>query len=249
MIRQLIPVLFTAAASVGLLGQAHAAGIYEVNEACRADGCLPGDDAGGRIVIDTASIAGGTVRLTSNLRGGSAIVVSGLATDAAVTIDLNGYELHCDAASPCAGNLIGVDVFGTAHVTVRNGQIRGFGRGVRQGVAGSLMVVENVQFTDNTTAVEATAGVIRNSVFEGGTIGITNPSRVQDADGSGLRIVDNYFMRPAGGTLSPTLELDNLDACAGNHVAWTGASIGSFGGCLMIGEPNQCGVQLCAPVE
>lgn len=113
-------------------------GVLEINQACAAVGCFPGDAPGLPVQIQGA--AGTAFRLTSNLTAtGSAIVIS---TDEAVALDLNGFAIR--GPGSCSGTLgsisctglagAGIDVsapLGQLQTRIRNGFVSGFGHAVR----------------------------------------------------------------------------------------------------------------------
>lgn len=108
-------------------------GALEINAACVATGCFPGDTAGLPVTITQP----GSYRLTSNLS-------VPLNTDTAilfevenVTLDLGGFVISgpvtCTGSpSACTGASVGLTGFGVlaspGHATIRNGTIRGMGR-------------------------------------------------------------------------------------------------------------------------
>lgn len=115
-------------------------GIHEINQACVAEGCFPGDDPGFPVTIP----ARGSYQLTSNLdlrnevdpEDVTAIEVSitGPENAGAVTIDLNGFgifgETSCLGTPPtqCTPLGTGVGIFSLGNrITVRNGFIQGMG--------------------------------------------------------------------------------------------------------------------------
>jgi hypothetical protein len=137
-------------------------GVLEVNQACAAQGCFPGDAAGLPVTIDGS--AGRSFRLTSDLvvpdaaTQGIRVLANGN-TDG-VTIDLGGFAIRGPTRCPnppttaCApaGDGIGIyveDVHpGPRAVVVRNGSIIGMGNyGVLLG--GANAVAENLRVSDN----------------------------------------------------------------------------------------------------
>ncbi len=75
-------------------------GRREINQACAALGCFPGDPAGFPVVITTP----GSYVLTGNL-GVQNLDSQGISIqiDGVLIIDLNGFEIKAGAASPCQG--------------------------------------------------------------------------------------------------------------------------------------------------
>jgi hypothetical protein len=139
-------------------------GVLEINQACVALGCFPGDDPGFPVEIENA----GSYRLTSDL------ILDGLAsarivvTAGDVTIDLNGFTV----AGPvtCSGSPVqctdkgfvghGIDALSAPGVTVRNGVVRGNVDGVRVGQQGR---VEDVRAAHNgRDGISILGGVVEN---------------------------------------------------------------------------------------
>ena len=122
-------------------------GVLEINQACVAAGCFPGDNAGFPVLLNA-----GSYRLTSD------VTVPDADTDAirmydGATLDLGGFSLlgpttctGSPAACTGAGSGDGVLVSGN-NVTIRNGHIAGFGHFGIYGREG--MRVENVTLEMN----------------------------------------------------------------------------------------------------
>ena len=110
-------------------------GVLEIDQACVATGCFPGDSPGFPVEIEV----GGSYRLTSDLTvpddDTTAIFGSGVpGTGEFVSIDLNGFTIRgqysCTTGNPptCpGGSARGVDFPAGRAVNLRNGYIRGFG--------------------------------------------------------------------------------------------------------------------------
>lgn len=124
-------------------GVARAAeGVLQLNQACAAEGCFPGDDPGWPVTIASP----GSYRLTSalDLTGiaveeyGSAVHVT---ADGPVALDLNGFAvrgpvectlgftLGCNTAQ-ASSTQAGILASGSAALTLGNGRISGFSYGV-----------------------------------------------------------------------------------------------------------------------
>ncbi len=126
--------LLGAALIVGLgpLSVAAGDGVIEINQACAAAGCTPGDAPG----FPVSLTASGSYRLTSNLEvpdQNTTAIELGSDADRS-SIDLNGFAILgptvCSSIGACSllgsGNGIAASA-GTTDVTVRNGRILGMG--------------------------------------------------------------------------------------------------------------------------
>lgn len=148
-----VVVTFVVAASVGPAALA-SDGALEINAACVATGCFPGDTGGYPVTIT----APGSYRLTSNLSTNSN-AVSVIRFDVEdVHLDLGGFVISgpvtCTGTPVvCTGASVGLQGFGVqatpGHGSVRNGTVRGLGRA---GIgAGDGMRVERVHALENGT--------------------------------------------------------------------------------------------------
>jgi len=148
-----LPQALAAAIVLAAAPSAHASGgVLELNQACAATGCFPGDSAGFPITITSP----GSYRLTGNLSVAttvSAIVING----ARVRLDLGGFEVAGPGSCTGSGASISCAGGGTADgiaaffegARVSNGSVRGFGGAgvaLNQGQAESLHVEQNGQF-------------------------------------------------------------------------------------------------------
>jgi len=110
-------------------------GVLEINQACVATGCFPGDSAGFPVEI-TAS---GSYRLTGNLAVPDENTTAVEIAADGVSLDLNGFEIS--GVTSCFGSPIsctptgtgdGVSLSSGTATVISNGTIRGMGRfGVR----------------------------------------------------------------------------------------------------------------------
>lgn len=167
-----------AAIAVSLAAEGWASdGVLEINQACVAAGCFPGDPPG--FPVNGQDFK--SYRLTSNLGvpdGDTTAVVLG---DYA-TLDLGGFAIT--GTTVCTGALVAVctggssasfGVDGGTGVTIRNGAIRNMGtNGIR---AGGGTLVEDMLIQENRfRGIGATNGrgwIIRNSrVVRNGSYGI-----------------------------------------------------------------------------
>jgi hypothetical protein len=192
------------AIGVALPGGAFAGdGALEINAACVATGCFPGDTAGLPITITTP----GSYRLTSNLS-------VPLNTDTAirfdvanVTLDLGGFVISgpvtCSGSpSVCTGASAGLAGFGVQAIpgfaTIRNGTIQGMGRAAIG--AGSSTRVEAVLARAN--GVHGITGdwgsdgwiVDRCIAIDNGDVGI----RLNAGTGRGSLVVQNVVRNNGG---------------------------------------------------
>lgn len=186
-------------AGLGLASQAQAVdGVQEINAACAAVGCFPGDAPGYPVQLNAA--AGRSYRLTSDLNFSlpdanvDAITIS---VDE-VRLDLNGFKIRGPAGGGGSGRGIlatGISPLQSANPTIVNGAITGMrGRGIEfdqvpgvriEGVTlignagggaivGPRSVVVESRFEDNgAIALEASSQTeitVRNSIFEGHTL-------------------------------------------------------------------------------
>jgi hypothetical protein len=153
---------------------AHAGdGALEINQACAATGCFPGDTAGFPVTTQT----GKRYVLTSDLT--LAANTSGITAVATTTIDLNGFAITgpvtCTGSpAVCVGAGTGNGVSLGRGAVLRNGTVRGIsGSGVS---LDELSVVENVLVEQNGTdgiVGSAEGAVVRNCrIADNGSDGI-----------------------------------------------------------------------------
>lgn len=226
-------------------------GVLEINQACAATGCFPGDSPGLPVSIGVA----GSYRLTSSLAisdantHGIEVVADG------VSIDLAGFEIRgpltCSGTpltcSPSSGTGIGVQGHASGFVSVSNGTIRGMGRdGVsvgQQGAVSDLRLISNgrtgvlaeryCEVTGNLVSLNGLSGIVTS---EGCTVTDNtvdgNASTGVDA-GIGSTVSRNTSIRNGGSgfTVGPGSSI------SGNTAYGNGsAGIVSFSGCTLIGN-------------
>ena len=154
--RQMRSVVVAVVIGLAVCPVAAVDGVIEINQACAANGgCVPGDAAGFPVTI-TAS---GSYRLTGNLETGN-INTSGIVVGASsVSIDLNGFSIvgpgtctgtPVTSCSP-SGSSKGIDALSASRITVRNGEVRGFGD---QGVLVAFNLAQGNFLIENVRAVE-----------------------------------------------------------------------------------------------
>ena len=157
-------------------------GVLEINQACVAAGCFPGDGPGFPVEITIT----GSYRLTSNLTvpddDTTAILLQGVRL---VNLDLNGFSIlgqyACGISPPnCPGGPArGIDVAAfNSHNRVRNGGIFNFGGGgVRLGTR-SVIEELHVTTTGGDGIVAEGFSIVRDNV-------------VTDHRGDGIHINSN----------------------------------------------------------
>lgn len=138
-------------AALGLLATAPPAaagdGRLEINQACVATGCFPGDAPG--FPVETQSKK--SYVLTSDLAIPGADVTA-IQLGAHATLDLNGFAVEgvtvcsANATTICTVTGSGVGVVAVGASTVRNGTIRRMGS---HGISGAGALVENVSLEEN----------------------------------------------------------------------------------------------------
>lgn len=188
------PHLPIAIALITLAPYAAADGALEIDQACIAAGCFPGDQPGFPVEIN----AEGSYVLTSNLQvpdehtWGVAVLAD------FVTIDLGGFVLSGPTVcpplpDPCGPVGIGRGISGSNSrgITVKNGTIRGFGDTATFLGQGSR--IEHVVAEDNGNRgiMLQFSGVVRDCIARNnGGPGIST--------GSAALIVDNLSLRNRG---------------------------------------------------
>ena len=149
-------------------------GALEINQACVATGCFPGDDPGFPVGITTA----GAYRLTSNLLVPAATHGIDIQADG-VRLDLGGFRIEgpirCSGGCPPPG--VGAGIWsagrGTEGCSVANGSVVGFAAdGVR---LGALASVHDLTVTDVAGIGLSLSGgsvVVGNRILRTGSSGI-----------------------------------------------------------------------------
>jgi hypothetical protein len=145
--------------------------------------------------ISTQGIHCLTGNLATNLASGNAIEI----TVNNVTIDMNGYKLG-NLAAGAGTTANGIYADQKKNITIRNGIIRGFLRGIflddtSPWTASSGHLIEDIRADGNThmgILVEGTGNVVRNNqvVSTGGSTGEDNAWGINTA-GPGARVLNN----------------------------------------------------------
>jgi len=169
----LVPAL-TALLAVAVSSSAFAVdGVIEINQArALAGGVTAGDGAGFPVLID----ASGSYRLTGNLtvdENTTAIEVGSAALE--VDIDLNGFAIlgpaTCTAppAVTCSPSGSGFGIHkssGSGRLRVAGGAVRGMGsEGISLASTGTILVVEAVEVTHNSTGIDTVGACILDHVM------------------------------------------------------------------------------------
>ncbi|MEM9174606.1 MAG: hypothetical protein AAGC67_05185 [Myxococcota bacterium] len=214
-------VAFGLAASIALAAAPVVAadGQLEINAACVASGCFPGDAPGYPVEITKS----GSYRLTSNLT--QSAVLTPLSVDtisilsANVELDLGGFSLTCLSASGvCAGSAAGITnrqtpIANRRNVRVRNGTVSGMpGTGFE--ILGDAAVVENVNATGNAGVGIEAGGV---STFVDSGVGARVSRVVSTRNGGpgiivGERALVEHSISTHNGSFSITLTRLNGEA-------------------------------------
>jgi hypothetical protein len=122
-------------------------GAFEINAACIATGCFPGDAPG----LPVQTQAGNHYVMTADIAVPSANA-DGINLAASATLDMNGFSLEgpvtCTGApAVCAGSGSGIGIITGTGATVRNGAVRGMGStGV---TAAKAVLIENLFIEQN----------------------------------------------------------------------------------------------------
>ncbi len=224
---------------------AHAAGgFYEINDACKAIGCFPGDNpATPTIEITNETIAGGitsfrlTGRLLNTIGNSAGIQIS---ASQPVSIDLQGHQIVCTLETPCTSDTasIGILLTGAAQARVHDGSISNFRDGIRA-EGGTVLIAENLLFSGiSDDGIQMGRGVVRNSRFVNTRYGIFAASQPVLVEGNSF-----YDTRPTP-TQQPLIGAQIVNsACSGNMIA-AGNPILNLNNCIELG-PNLCGSQRC----
>ena len=169
----------------------------------QAQGTILDDDGRPALYLPIESVpytitAQGSYRLTHNLStaqpSGAAITI---ASDF-VVLDLGGFKIGGGAAG-LGTTTVGVYGLGRRNVTIRNGNVRGFLRGIfLEGSSSEANVVENVRADENTLAgihLVGRGSIIRRNlvVATGGTTAMGPDADTFGilADGALARVIDN----------------------------------------------------------
>jgi hypothetical protein len=192
-------VIFTFLAAFALGFLVSVAPSREETTLCTAITSLPA-------TINTQGIYCLTGNLATNLGAGYAIEI----TVNNVTIDLNGFKLGNLAAGPGTG-ANGIRANQKKNITIRNGTIRGFFRGIwfdddSPFTASSGHLIEDIRADGNTFVgiwVDGTGNIVRNNhvVFTGGS-SINGSAYGIVMHGPGARVINNDVIGTAGSSFN-----------------------------------------------
>ena len=150
--------------------------------------------------LPRAIAAPGSYCLTSHLTTAATLVTGSAITINAddVTIDLNGFKLQSGAVAPTI-TVNGISAVGHKGITIRNGTIRGFYRGVylQGGAVSQGHLVEDIVADANKYAgiwVDGPGSVVRRNRVRntsGTTVGADTDTFGIRVTGSGCRVSDN----------------------------------------------------------
>ena len=185
--RRSAPMTLVVLAALAALPAAAGDGILEINQACVATGCFPGDTPGFPVSIENT----GSYVLTSNLEVPDEETTAIRVFAQSVSIDLGGFTIS--GVTQCTGTPVvcaptgfglGIRAEGDDFASVRNGEIRAMGD---TGIWTSNALVEGVIVRGNgNMGIFNPGGISRsNIVKDNGNIGISC---------SGGRAVDNEVM-------------------------------------------------------
>jgi len=184
--------------------------------------------------------AQGSYRLTRNLStsqgSGAAITIN----SDFVVLDLGGFKIGGGAAGP-GTTTVGIYALDRRNVTVRNGNVRGFLKGVfLEGSGSQAYLVERIRADENTLAGIHVMGrgnvVRRNQVAATGGTTVMGPDADTFgivADGAGARVIDNDVVDtlPVGTGTGYAVFVDNAGGTvldknrAGNSTSVSSAGI------------------------
>mgnify|MGYP001765469940 CR=1 FL=1 len=139
------PIPFLLLALIAASGPARAEGEFEIDQACVAVGCFPGDGPGFPITL----VHSGAYRLTSNIRVTGGLTVNGIEISATqVDLDLGGFAVQGGGQCQLNPDLecLGTDA----------------GRGIVQNGLGTLLRIH-----DGTVSGMGTAGIIAFALTPG----------------------------------------------------------------------------------
>jgi hypothetical protein len=169
----LTPLLFVALAGPALAVD----GVLEINQACAAVGCFPGDPPGFPVVLSSS----GSYRLTGNLQVSDANTTAVRINANDITVDLNGFTISgptvCSVVpTECSPTGTGDGVFASAvarNATVLNGTVRGMGRrGVSIGTQSRIERVHAISNGEIGLFPNTVCTVSNSTADRNGTVGI-----------------------------------------------------------------------------
>lgn len=173
-------------------------GVIEINEACAAVGCFPGDNPGFPVFISQS----GSYRLTSNLSTNDpATSVITIGADY-VTLDLNGFTISgpttCASGPTTCTNTGSGDGIKTVNnyvrgATVRGGTVRGMGdQGVWLGFASHIIDMRVIENGGDGIRCNMSCTVERSTVMLNGDWGVFQSSFV-DSESGGITKGSSLF--------------------------------------------------------
>lgn len=267
-------IIFKTAAATALTGMMAVAqagsGALEINQACVAEGCFPGDSPGFPVTLTNAGRYALTGNLTTSEPNATAIGISA----ADVRIDLNGFSItgpnHCDLeTSSCSPGGTGRGILLDGSIALRgthisNGQISGFGNYCAEvgfngyvsdlsishcfaGISvGDGAIVERVRTFNNRFGFDLTGkATIRNSASFSN---IQNGVHINASGGRRSLIEHNQISNNGGqgvSAASAVLMIGNvITDNGGSGVLFAGESGGSNAQNNMIHSNAQAGIQI-----
>jgi hypothetical protein len=213
--------LLAASAAAGHAGE----GAREINQACVATGCFPGDTPGLPVQLETA----GSYRLTSNLYVPNADDTAIYATAAGATIDLAGFRVQgantCtgEPVTSCTTSTVGIGVWTGDRGRLFGGTIEGFGVGIVGGRDARIHDVIVSQNSNNGITALRGLSVADSTIVGNGASGIQANSGGGYLEVSGCTIRGN---REQGVLVSSGLILESRIHNNGGFGVETGSSTG-----------------------
>jgi hypothetical protein len=223
-------------------------GVLEIDQACVAAGCFPGDTGGFPVQIT----APGSYFLTSNLvvpdSATTAVTVSG----DNVVLDLGGFEISgptvCPATPPpfvCTngGAGVGINAGPTSAVgtVVRNGSVRGFGGSPEGGtgcvaVFGTGMIEDLVVSSCNGLGVFLNHGTVQRTVVTrtastgiAAQLGAVTESYVDNVSASGITLLRGNVLDSFVFHVGAVGIFVSGGSVAGNYVSGAGGAFAAAG--------------------
>jgi hypothetical protein len=203
-------------------------GALEINAACIATGCFPGDAPG----LPVQTQAGKHYVMTSDVAVPSANT-DGINLAAYATLDMNGFALAgpvtCTGApAVCAGSGSGIGIITGTGATVRNGTVRGMGSTGQQ--VSKAVLIENLFIEQN--AGSGIAGTSDGAIIRGCRIsrnGITGISLAGFGSAGGV-VTGNTIVENGGFGVDGNAILVLGNSIAGNDNAGIALNVGSSNG-------------------
>lgn len=167
-------------------------GVIEINQACVATGCFPGDEAG----FPVESATSGSYRLTSDLVVPAA--TSGVVVPEDATLDLNGFAIRgpitCtgEPVTGCSATAAATGIITGQRARVFGGAVRGFGTGI---ATDSDARISDVIVSNNSGTGVSTS---RGTSIHASTIVMNGSSGVTGSSGGGFVEVSACTIRGNG---------------------------------------------------